>query len=312
MFYERISSNDQSRSQKFDSATLRICGGPKRLCPTIEECPVASTEALRTEAASTEALAMREWGLVDERLFDRWVIVSPHLDDAVLGCGQLMSAHPGATVITVFAGNPPAYPNPQREWDRQSGFAPGDDVMAARRAEDHAALNVVDALAVHLDFVEYSYNDNDRPVHVATIAPTLAATLASLNPTMVVVPFGLANPDHDVTHRAAMVAVGELAHQLESEPAIFAYEDHGYKHIPGMLAWRVSQLFRRGLWPTPACPTTDASTNRKLEALARYPSQLLALEDDWQIRAKLAAPAPEQIWRLASPPAGWEGLTNAQ
>jgi len=38
--------------------------------------------------------------------------------------------------------------------------------------------------------------------------------------------------------------------------------------------------------------------------------QLLALEDDWAIRAKLAAPAPEQFWRLATPPAGWERLAE--
>ena len=49
--------------------------------------------------------------------------------------------------------------------------------------------------------------------------------------------------------------------------------------------------------------------DRKAAAVACYPSQLLALEDDWQIRAKLDAPAPEQFWRLAPPPEGWEGLS---
>ena len=66
-----------------------------------------------------------------------WSIVSPHLDDAVLGCANFMAAHPGATVVTVFAGNPPEYPtDPMRKWDVQSGFAPGDDVMETRRHED--------------------------------------------------------------------------------------------------------------------------------------------------------------------------------
>jgi hypothetical protein len=32
------------------------------------------------------------------------------------------------------------------------------------------------------------------------------------------------------------------------------------------------------------------------------------LEAEWAISAKLAAPAPEQFWRLAPPPPGWEGL----
>ena len=83
---------------------------------------------------------MREWGLPIDGELQRIVVVSPHLDDAVLGCGRFLSAHPGATVVTVFAGNPPKYPEPMRMWDVQSGFAPGDDVMETRRNEDDAAL----------------------------------------------------------------------------------------------------------------------------------------------------------------------------
>ena len=92
--------------------------------------------------------------------------------------------------------------------------------------------------------------------------------------------------------------------------AWWCYEDNGYKHIPGMLAWRISTLFRHGLWPTPVCPPTDPSETRKQAAIACYPTQLLALEDDWAIGAKLDAPAPEQFWRLAPPPPGWEGLAE--
>ena len=120
-------------------------------------------------------------------------------------------------------------------------------------------------------------------------------------------PFGLANPDHDVVHRAAMLVHGELPDAW----AWFCYEDSGYKHIPGMLAWRVTQLFKARVWPTPACPRVDRSTERKMRAVDCYPSQLLALEDDWRISSKLAAPAPEQYWRLAPPPQGWEGLVDS-
>ena len=52
------------------------------------------------------------------------------------------------------------------------------------------------------------------------------------------------------------------------------------------------------------------SETRKQAAIACYPTQLLALEDDWAIGAKLAAPAPEQFWRLAPPPAGWERIAD--
>src|SRR5579862_3453531 len=90
--------------------------------------------------------AMRGWGPPLPGELDRIVIVSPHLDDAVLGCANFMAAHPGVVVVTVFAGNPARYPtNPMRKWDVQSGFAPGDDVMEARRHEDAAALDGLDA-----------------------------------------------------------------------------------------------------------------------------------------------------------------------
>jgi LmbE family N-acetylglucosaminyl deacetylase len=93
-------------------------------------------------------------------------------------------------------------------------------------------------------------------------------------------------------------------------PAWFCYEDMGYKHIPGLLAWRISKLFRARVWPTPAAVPVTVDHPRKLAAVACYPTQVAALEAEWAIRTKLDAPAPEQYWRLATPPAGWEVLTD--
>ena len=62
------------------------------------------------------------------------------------------------------------------------------------------------------------------------------------------------------------------------------------------------------MWPTPAAVPVDPDLARKQAAVDCYPSQLLALEAEWRVADKLAAPAPEQHWRLAPPPEGWEGL----
>ena len=83
-----------------------------------------------------------------------------------------------------------------------------------------------------------------------------------------------------------------------------------HKHIPGLLAWRVARLFVAGIWPTPAAVPVDPDPARKQAAVDCYPSQLLPLEAEWRIGAKLAAPAPEQHWRLAPPPPGWERLAD--
>ena len=171
---------------------------------------------------------MRGWGLPRPGELDRVVIVSPHLDDAVLSCGNFMAVHPGASVVTVFAGNPPAYPTePMRKWDVQSGFAPGDDVMETRRQEDDAALAVVDATPVHLEFIEHSYNAGDRPVAPEVLVDGLAPAVATLRPTLVLAPFGLANPDHDVTHRACMLARDRLGDDV----SWWCYEDNGYTKL---------------------------------------------------------------------------------
>ena len=259
---------------------------------------------------------MRDWGLVAPSELERIVIVSPHLDDAVLGCSHLMSAHPGVTVVTVFAGRPDEYPSPLERWDTLCGFVEGDEVHAARRAEDAAALAVLDAHPVWLDFVEHSYLPRADWVRADDVVDTLVSTIGELDPTAVFAPFGLANPDHDCTHDAAMLARDRLGDPVARDPispdpiAWFCYEDMGYKHIPGLLAWRIARLFRRGLWPTPAAVPVDPDRARKQAALRCYPSQLLALEAEWRVADKLAAPAPEQYWRLAPPPPGWERLSD--
>jgi LmbE family N-acetylglucosaminyl deacetylase len=261
--------------------------------------------------AATPVPEMRDWGVVTPAELERVVVVSPHLDDAVLGCSHLMARHRGATVVTVFTGRPEAYPDPMERWDALCGFAPGDEVHVARRAEDLAALGVLGAGHVWLDFVEHSYLERDRRVRPEQVVGPLTEAVQALRPTAVFAPFGLANPDHDCTHDAAMLVRERLTGaDADGGPAWFCYEDTGYKHIPGLLAWRISKLFRAGLWPTPAAVPVDVDPERKLRALACYPSQLRALEADWQLSVKLAAPAPEQYWRLAPPPEGWGGLSR--
>ncbi|MBK5288719.1 MAG: PIG-L family deacetylase [Acidimicrobiia bacterium] len=251
----------------------------------------------------TEPVAeMREWGLVSPAELERVVILSPHLDDAVLGCGRFMAEHPGATVVTVYAGAPRVYPDPMTHWDRLAGFRAGDDVLAERRAEDARALAELHATPYWLDFVEHQYLERPDWVGPDQTAATIESTLRALAPTAVFMPFGLANPDHDATHAAAIRVRTAL-----TEPAWFAYEDFGYKHIPGLLAWRVGGLFRAGLWPTPAAVTVETSDVAKSAALGHYRSQIRALEADWTLTPKLVA--PEQLWRLEPPPSGWEGLS---
>ena len=247
------------------------------------------------------------WGQVGSEELDRIVVLSPHFDDAAMGAGQMLIRHTGAatTVITVLGGRPPAYPDPPSEWDALGGFRAGDDVVAIRREEDRSAMAVLGADPVWLDFADHQYlAEPDRP-KPEDVAPSLEAAILDKEPTAVFVPMGLANPDHVLTHDAALIV--RARHQ---DWAWFAYEDHGYKHIPGLLAWRVSKLFRSGLWPTPALVPVSVDLELKRKAIWCYTSQIPPLERDHALTERLDANVPEQFWRLAPPPAGWEMLTE--
>ncbi len=236
------------------------------------------------------------------------VVVSPHFDDAAMGAGLLLLRHAATsrtTVITVLGGRPPAYPDPPTPWDALGGFAAGDDVVAVRQEEDRAAMAVLGAEPVWLDFPDHQYlakKDRPRPEQVA---PALEQAILDAGATSVFAPMGIANPDHVMTHEAAMIV-----RDRHPDLAWFCYEDHGYKHLPGILAWRVAKLFRSGRWPTPAIVPIDLDPEPKRKALWCYTSQLPPLQQDHALDNRLEANVPEQFWRIAPPPPGWERLAE--
>jgi LmbE family N-acetylglucosaminyl deacetylase len=249
------------------------------------------------------------FGHVEAQELSRIVVVSPHLDDAVLGACYLLATYPRCTVISVFAGRPTTYPSEPTDWDATGGFRSGDDIVATRRQEDQAAMDLLQATPRWLDFVDHQYlPPAERPTTEA-ITPVLAQHIASLAPSSVFLPMGLANPDHVVTHDAGLL-VRQAISDAGDRTTWFCYEDSGYKHIPGILAWRVSKLFRSGLWPTPASVPVELDMQKKRSVIELYKSQVPPLRRDHDLDARLDANVPEQYWRLAPPPAGWEGLVD--
>ena len=243
------------------------------------------------------------WGVLPEGCLERVVVCSPHFDDAALGAAYLLCAHPDSAVVTLFGGPPVRYPDPPSEWDALGGFRAGDDVVALRREEDRAAMAVLGARPVWLEFVDHQYLAPDERATPEDIAKTLGATLDELAPTAVFLPMGLANPDHAATHDAGLLVAAE-----RPDLTWFCYEDSGYKHIPGMLAWRIAKLFRGDLWPTPMIVPTDLDNERKRRAIECYVSQLPPLNRDHSLHARIGGSVPEQFWLLAPPPAGWERM----
>ena len=199
----------------------------------------------------------------------RRLFVSPHLDDAVLSCGELIASSAAALVVTVFAGRP-SQDAPRTPWDAACGFGPDDDPIATRRNEDHAALDVLGAQPLWLDFRDDQYGER-RPA--ATIAAALADTVAREALGEVYVPLGLFHADHLRASEAALAVFPRFANL-----AWRAYADAIYRRIGGAVDDRMRALADAGIALTPMTPHCAADAHaRKREAVACYASQLRGL-----------------------------------
>lgn len=225
------------------------------------------------------------------------LVVSPHLDDAVLGVGDVLAVATGATVVTAFTASPDRYPDPPTAWSRVCGFGPADDIAAVRRAEDERALARLGARAVHLAFVELAHAV--RPPDPGAVPDgfdeALAATIRAVGPTAVLVPLALGHPEHRL--------VAEAVERIRSgfrDPVWIAYAEIPYLAVPGALAVRLAELTATGVVLEPLVPGTDPMARaRKVAALEAYTSQVGPLDDWWSIRRRVRE-TPESLWRIVT------------
>jgi LmbE family N-acetylglucosaminyl deacetylase len=229
------------------------------------------------------------------------IVVSPHLDDAVFGCGQLLAARPGSSVVTVFAGAPPTYET-VTEWDALAGFRPGEDVMAARRAEDSRALAILNATPIWLDFCDSQYH---RSPDVAEIARALEQAIGESGLRALFIPLGLFHSDHHLTHAAALDV-------LRCRPDLewFAYEEAMYRKISNIVAERIVALHGAGIDAVPAGIYPACDHDGKQRAITCYASQLRALATPKKPGYEDALGA-ERYWSLKQRGHAGQGATDA-
>ena len=233
-------------------------------------------------------------------------MVLPHFDDAAMGAGHLLLARPGSTVVTVFGGPPARYPDPPSEWDASAASGPATTSSPSAVKRTPPRLPWCDARPHWLEFADHQYLTPEERATPAEIATRITAVVDEVQPTAVITPMGIANPDHVATHDAALLVAA-----TRSDLAWFAYDDAGYQHIPGMLAWRVSKLFQSDFWPTPMIVPTVQDHTRKRAAIECYRSQLAPLYADHALAERIDGSVPEHFWMLAPPPPGWERIREA-
>ncbi len=227
--------------------------------------------------------------------------ISPHLDDLALSCARLLAAHPGSSLVTVFAGGPSSV-DPLTGWEALSGaFDPGADIVGARRAEDKRAAALLGAEHRHLDHWDDQYR---HPIYgyvgpsggelVAVIASDLEDQVGRLDRSTWLVPLGLSHPDHEIT-AAACLAVAERHPELDW----VVYEELPYavfqaERVGALVARLEDRGFELGA-PDGIELTGDGPT--KDEVVACYTSQLGPLGEG----VSAAVDTPERIHRLFPP-----------
>ena len=227
------------------------------------------------------------------------LLLSPHLDDAVLSCWSVLCAEGELNVVNIFAGEPSA-PGRVAPWDLITGASDSATRVRERIAEDVDALQHAGRAPINLPLLDAQYR---RP----SSAPDLRELDQLVNGAVqsacrVYAPAGIgAHPDHLLTRRYARVL-------LRAGVPVSLYAELPYCILHGWPNWvdgREPQAFRNvdAFWaqflsavPELAALSSaqvtrlhDGAAMAKLAAMSCYATQLQAL--DYGARGLLADPA---------------------
>jgi hypothetical protein len=204
---------------------------------------------------------------------DHLVVVSPHLDDAVLSGWSWLRAARRATVITVCAGIAVA---PPADYDRLTRSDDPEARCIARREEDRAVLAGHGWTPVHLDILDAPYRTPATTPTPAAVAEQIAARFPT-DATHLLINAGIGcHEDHLLARDAAL-----RLDRAGLEANVMA--DYPYAAVYGWPGWVTGD-------PDPAylAPETDWDRAiRDLRPLLGQP-RVVALSEAEQA-AKLAA-----------------------
>lgn len=218
------------------------------------------------------------------------LIISPHLDDAVLSATSPILAAKAADVVTVFAGVPDEGTRPGW-WDRVTRAVNPAERVLQRVQEDTAAMAELGARAHHLDEMDGQHRDG--PADTQRIANQLRSFVESAHD--VWIPAGIGgHKDHIAVRDGALVAHETWPCVSGAHRSIHLYADVPYSiryPWPGRSEqqdfldaefWLDSEMRRCGIsdWdltPEWSVMTPDAGA-RKLRAMRCYQTQWAALD----------------------------------
>jgi LmbE family N-acetylglucosaminyl deacetylase len=211
------------------------------------------------------------------------LLLSPHLDDAVLGCWSMLTSDLDVQVVNVFAGVPPV--GFVSAWDHKCGAASSADQMHQRRAEDAQVLTPLVGPPANLAFLDMQYGRRDGS---RVTMSSLDRAVAEIAPAVSLVYAPAALGEGHVDHRLVRAYARGLP---RAGIPIRLYADLPYAARPAWPDWvRVGRPPGRGDRSLPAgLRHADAidvvnlgnhEVHEKLKALQEYGTQFTALDEE--------------------------------
>jgi LmbE family N-acetylglucosaminyl deacetylase len=242
------------------------------------------------------------------------IYLSPHLDDATLSCGgqifQQTMAGKRVLIVTITAGDPAVSTVSEYAQSLHTRWELVVDAVAARRAEDITASQILGAETLHWNVPDCIYryhpatgapfyvSDADifGEVHPAetSLVNELARQMASLpKSAQVFAPLTIGHHvDHQLTRAAAELCFG-------SQNLVY-YEDYPYAEKAGALEAVFSA--NQTNWQAEVIALAEAAVQAKIEAIYAFKSQLSTFFDSRQhleqrIHDFTTAVGGERVWR---------------
>jgi len=134
----------------------------------------------------------------------RVVLVAPHMDDELIGCGGTLASLPAPErLFVVYATDGSGSPAPPFPWQRVDRVA----LARARREEARAGLEALGVPGENARFLDLP--DGRLRREGSRLREALAATLEVLAPDTLLLPFRFdGHPDHLAVHRAGRAVAG--------------------------------------------------------------------------------------------------------
>jgi LmbE family N-acetylglucosaminyl deacetylase len=234
------------------------------------------------------------------------LVLSPHLDDAVLDCWSVLASSDDVRVVNVFAGVPPS--GFLARWDAACGAVESADQISARIAEDAEVLAELGRQPANLPFLEIQYGA--RRLSMQVLDRAIAAVVPRASSVYAPAALSEGHVDHRLVRSYARTLAraglpvrlyGDLPYGIRTPYGVVTGWPAWVRETPvGYTEKDIEDGALRGIGEVSAVhvATLDgADAARKLRAMRGYRSQIALLDRGGRL-SDPAAHRHEIFWSL--------------